>query len=69
MELEGYNPDDEIEREAIVVKYCLEQSVGFTHRHRYQLVEYLEGALRDSNHNFSVYLDRGFEELSSVVLK
>jgi hypothetical protein len=51
VELGVYNPDDPVDREVLVRKYCLGLPY-LSYRHRYVLFEFLERALKDSNCDF-----------------
>ncbi|WP_226500391.1 hypothetical protein [Pseudomonas sp. MWU16-30322] len=51
VELGVYNPDDPVDREILVRKYCLDLPY-LSYRHKYVLFEFLERVLKDSNYDF-----------------
>lgn len=52
-ELSKYNPNDPVDRDLVVRRYCLESSSGENFRHRRAQFDLLEAALSDPNFDFS----------------
>lgn len=65
-ELERYDPDNSVDRELIIINYCLDLGVKFTYRHRYLLVKHLENSLADQSYDFDRYFEHDPEGTSSL---
>lgn len=62
-ELEAFNPNDPVDREALILKYCL--SGCRSYRKKFLLYKCLEEALQDKGYDFQLLLTYEPEEYSS----
>ncbi|WP_342307829.1 hypothetical protein WLF14_18045 [Pseudomonas fluorescens] len=65
-ELAHYNPNNNKDREALILKYCLDPSSKLSYRHRYKLMENLLSALKTENFNFHSYFENDPEKYSTM---
>lgn len=63
-ELERYDPNNQIDREELILKYCLTNERSY--RHRYLLYKCLEESLQDKSYDFQALLEHDPEEYSSL---
>ncbi|MPR02412.1 hypothetical protein [Pseudomonas kitaguniensis] len=61
-----YNPNDNKDRENLILKYCLDPYNRLSYRHRYKLMESLALALSTENFNFQSYFEDDPEEYSTM---
>lgn len=64
-ELGRYDPDNQYDREFIIINYCLVLGVSFTYRHKHLLFRCLEDALADERYNFDRYFEHDLEGTTS----
>ena len=65
-ELAHYNPNDNADRENLILKYCLDPYNKLSYRHRYKLIESLFLALNTENFNFHSYFEDDPDEYSTM---
>ena len=65
-ELAFYNPNDNEDREKLILKYCLDPHNKLSYRHRYMLVEGLSLALNTEDFNFHSYFEDDPDEYSTM---
>ena len=54
-EFANHNPNNDTDRESLILKYCLAPYKKFSYRHKYKLMETLSLALNIENFNFHSY--------------
>jgi len=65
-ELHAYNPNNQKDREALILRYCLDPYNVFSHRHKYKLMENLSFALNTENFDFSSFFEDDPDEYSTM---
>lgn len=65
-ELHAYNPNNQKDREALILRYCLDPYNEFSHRHKYKLMENLSFALNTENFDFSSFFEDDPDEYSTM---
>ncbi|RMT60845.1 hypothetical protein ALP29_02006 [Pseudomonas syringae pv. avii] len=65
-ELHAYNPNNQKDREALILRYCLDPYNEFSHRHKYKLMENLAFALNTENFDFSSFFEDDPDEYSTM---
>ncbi|WP_460149642.1 hypothetical protein [Pseudomonas sp. S1_F08] len=65
-ELEKYDPNSPVDREALILKYSLSKNWKITYRQKFALHKSLEEALRDSGYDFQALLEHDCQECSSL---
>lgn len=65
-ELHAYNPNNQKDRETLILRYCLDPYNEFSHRHKYKLMENLSSALNTENFNFSSFFEDDPDEYSTM---
>ncbi|MCF5517564.1 hypothetical protein [Pseudomonas sp. PA-3-6E] len=65
-ELHAYNPNNQKDREAFILRYCLDPYNEFSHRHKYKLMENLSFALNTENFDFSSFFEDDPDEYSTM---
>ena len=65
-ELNAYNPNNEKDREDLIVKYCLDPHMKYSYRHKYKLIESLATALNTENFDFGSFFEDDPDEYSTM---
>ncbi|MBI6567192.1 hypothetical protein YA0852_24210 [Pseudomonas synxantha] len=65
-ELYTYNPNNEEDREYLIIKYCLDPHIRYSYRHKYKLIENLVTALNTENFDFGSFFEDDPDEHSSM---
>ncbi|MCF5694899.1 hypothetical protein GIV23_26130 [Pseudomonas sp. PA-1-2A] len=65
-ELHAYNPNNQKDREILILRYCLDPYNEFSHRHKYKLMENLSLALNTENFDFSSFFEDDPDEYSTM---
>ena len=65
-ELYAYNPNNEEDREHLIIKYCLDPHTRYSYRHKYKLIENLVTALNTENFDFGSFFEDDPDEHSSM---
>lgn len=65
-ELHAYDPNNEKDRENLILKYCLDPYSKLSYRHRYKLMEHLSVALNTENFDFNSYFEDDPDECSMM---
>ncbi|CRM05817.1 hypothetical protein [Pseudomonas sp. 58 R 3] len=65
-ELHTYDPNNEKDRENLIIKYCLDPYNKLSYRHRYKLMENLHLALNKENFDFHSYFEDDPDEYSTM---
>ena len=66
VELSHYDPNNEKDRENLIIKYCLDPYDKLSYRHRYKLIENLFSALNDETFNFQAYFEDNPDDHSTM---
>ncbi|MGH8447969.1 hypothetical protein [Pseudomonas sp.] len=64
--LAQFNPNENEDREALILEYCLDPYNKLSYRHRYKLMEELLRALNTENFNFHSYFEDDPEAYSKM---
>jgi hypothetical protein len=64
--LTQFNPNENEDREALILEYCLDPYNKLSYRHRYKLMEELLRALNTENFNFHSYFEDDPEAYSKM---